>query len=141
MPELQYRNSLFIFILIVVTVAAAIFLRTTTISPAAGSSGTGVLAGNVTIGPLCPVEPCRITEDQLAAAYATRSISVSTPGGDSVARIVPAPHTGYSIVLRAGTYSVDIPQQGVGSSNLPKTVIIRANETLRLDISIDTGIR
>ena len=110
--------------------------------PDYGSGRNGTLAGNVSIGPLCPVEPCRLTEEQLAAAYAARTISVFTPRGDLVARITPDPHTGYSIGLRAGTYTVDIPRNGIGGGkDLPATVIIRANETTRLDISIDTGIR
>jgi hypothetical protein len=46
------------------------------------------------------------------------------------------------VTLKPGTYIVDIQRQGIGGSpQLPKTVTIRAGETIRLDISIDTGIR
>ena len=55
---------------------------------------------------------------------------------------VPDPYTGYSFVLKPGTYVVDIRNQGIDrSQELPKTVTIREGETIRLDISIDTGIR
>jgi hypothetical protein len=52
------------------------------------------------------------------------------------------PETGYSVTLKPGTYIVDIPHQGIGGSQgLPETVTIRSGQTVRLDISIDTGIR
>ena len=106
------------------------------------SAGTGTLAGNVSIGPLCPVEPCSIPADRLAEAYAARPITVSTPSGTTVTRFTADPVTGYAVSLPPGTYVVDIPHQGIGGSHdLPKTVTIRSGETVRLDIAIDTGIR
>ena len=88
-------RSLLIVILIAITVAVAIVLSTTTTAPGSGG-GTGTLAGTVTIGPLCPVEPCTVTPDRLAAAYAARTIVVSIPGGAVIAEAVPDPYTGYS---------------------------------------------
>jgi hypothetical protein len=105
-------------------------------------SGTGTLTGNVTIGPLCPVEPCTVSHDRLVAAYEARPITISTTGGSVVSTVIADPDTGYRIVLRPGTYVVEIPHQGIGGSrNLPSTVTIRSGETVRLDISVDTGIR
>ena len=141
MPKPGLDRSLLIVILIIITVAVAIVLSTITAAPGSGG-GTGTLAGNVTIGPLCPVEPCTVTPDRLTAAYAARTIVVSMPGGVVVAQAVPDPYTGFSFVLKPGTYIVDIKHQGIDRSpELPKTVTIRAGETIRLDISIDTGIR
>jgi hypothetical protein len=132
---------LFVFFLIVITIAVAIILNTqesVTVPP----DSTGILAGNVSIGPLCPVEPCTIDPDRLAAAYAARRIIVSMPGGAVIAEAAPDPYYGYSFVLRPGSYVVDIQHQGIDlSPDLPKTVTIRAGDTVRLDISIDTGIR
>jgi F420-0:gamma-glutamyl ligase-like protein len=52
------------------------------------------------------------------------------------------PEAGYTVALRPGTYAVDIPHQGIGGSReLPETVTIRSGETVRLNISVDTGIR
>jgi hypothetical protein len=105
-------------------------------------SGTGTLTGNVSIGPLCPVEPCTIPHDRLVAAYEARPITISTTGGTVVSTVIADPDTGYVVALKPGTYVVDIPRQGVGGSReLPKTVTIRSGDTVRLDISIDTGIR
>jgi hypothetical protein len=105
-------------------------------------SETGMLTGNVSIGPLCPVEPCTLSHDRLIAAYAARPITVSTPAGSVVSTVTADPETGYAVTLKPGTYRVDIPHQGIGGSgDLPATVTIRSGETVRLDISIDTGIR
>lgn len=105
-------------------------------------SGTGTLTGNVSIGPLCPVEPCTVSHDRLVAAYAARPITISTPAGTVVASVIADPETGYTVALKPGTYVVDIPHQGIGGSReLPATVTIRSGATVRLDISIDTGIR
>jgi hypothetical protein len=52
------------------------------------------------------------------------------------------PESGYTVTLKPGTYVVAIPKQGIGGTReLPATVTIRSGETVRLDISIDTGIR
>jgi len=105
-------------------------------------SGTGTLAGNVSIGPLCPVEPCTVSHDRRVAAYEARPITISSTGGTVVSTVIADPETGYLVVLKPGTYIVDIPYQGAGGSrDPPRTVTIRSGETVRLDISIDTGIR
>ncbi|MFY9800882.1 MAG: hypothetical protein WAK10_06510 [Methanoregula sp.] len=132
---------LFIFFLIFITIAVAIVLNANPGVPVP-DDGTGTLAGNVSIGPLCPVEPCTLDPDRLASVYAARTIVVSAQGGEIIANIVPDPDTGYSVLLKPGTYSVDIRGQGIDRSpDLPETITIRAGETVRLDILIDTGIR
>jgi len=141
MPTTSPIRSLFIILLIVITIAVAIVLNTNTAAPVPGV-GTGTLTGNVTIGPLCPVEPCTTDPEQRTAAYAARTIVVSMPGGAVVAEAVPDPQAGYSIALKPGIYSVDIRHKGIDRSpDLPKMVTLRAGETVRFDILIDTGIR
>jgi len=83
-----------------------------------------------------------VSHDRLVAAYEARPITISTTGGTVVSTVIADPDTGYLVVLKPGTYVVDIPHRGVGGSrDLPQTVTIRSGETIRLDISIDTGIR
>jgi ABC-type Fe3+-hydroxamate transport system substrate-binding protein len=111
-----------------------------TVTPA--GAGTGTLTGNVSIGPLCPREPCTISHDQLVAAYAFRPITISTPEGNVVTTVIADPETGYVVTLNPGTYIVNIANQGIRKSQeLPRTVTIHSGETVRLDISIDTGMR
>jgi hypothetical protein len=134
-------RAVFIIILIAVTIVVAVILNSYPF-PHTANAGNGILTGNVTIGPLCPVEPCTVTPDQLAAVYAARRIVVSDAGGSVIAKAVPDPNTGYTISLKPGNYTVDIMHQGIDRSPvLPKTISIRAGEKIRLDISIDTGIR
>jgi len=140
MPGMDLNRSLFVIILISITIAVAILLNAGFPLPGPGNAN-GTITGNVTIGPLCPVEPCSISREQIAAAYAARPLIIATPGGAFVGSVTADPDTGYSISLRPGTYIVDIRHQGIGGSDLPKTVTIRTGETVWLDINIDTGIR
>jgi hypothetical protein len=140
-PALTFGRALFILILVGITIAVAVVLNSSDL-PAGNGAGTGTLTGNVSIGPLCPVEPCTVPYDRIAAAYAARPITISTPTGTVVTTVIADPETGYTVALKPGTYVVDIPHQGIGGSpELPKTVTLRSGEIVRLDISIDTGIR
>jgi hypothetical protein len=141
MPEIKTGRALFVIILAGITITVAVALYGGGL-PSGPGAGTGTLTGNVSIGPLCPVEPCIVPHDKLVAAYAARPITISTPGGTIVTSVTASPETGYTVALKPGTYVVDIPHQGIGGTfELPKTVILRSGETVRLDISIDTGIR
>jgi len=53
------------------------------------------------------------------------------------------PDCTYRVALPPGAYVVALKQpQGIGGSkDLPKTVTIESGKTVRLDVSIDTGIR
>lgn len=138
MPEMISGHNISILVLIIIMLGAT-SLNSGCLE---ADPGTGRLTGNVSIGPLCPVEPCSVPHDQIAAAYAARPITISTPAGQVVATVTADPETGYAVFLKPGMYMVDIPHQGIGGSpELPATVTIRSGETLRLDISIDTGIR
>ena len=128
-----------IIALMILTITVAMALNSGCLQ---SGSGTGTLTGNVSIGPLCPVEPCTVSHDRLVAAYAARPITISTPAGTVVATVTADPETGYAVVLKPGTYVIDIQHQGIGGSKeLPATVTLHDGETARLDISIDTGIR
>jgi len=139
--SIQAWTPLIIIILVVTIIAFAIAMFGGGL-PAETGDGSGTLTGKVSIGPLCPVEPCTVPHDRLVAAYAARPITISTPGGNRVTTVIADPETGYTVSLKPGTYIVDIPHQGIGGSpELPATVTIRSGEIVRLDISIDTGIR
>ena len=141
MPESRHGRLLLIVLLIILTIAVAIILNTNN-TGSVPASRTGTLTGNLTIGPLCPVEPCTISHDQIIAAYEAWPIVITTSGGDFIGSVTADPVSGYSVALSPGTYVVDIRRQGIGGSgDLPKTITIRHGETVRLDISIDTGIR
>jgi hypothetical protein len=137
MPELISSHPLAVIVVIALTVLTAL-----NVGCLEAGSPAGTLTGYVSIGPLCPVEPCSVPHDRLVAAYAARPITISTQGGAAVATVIADPETGYSVSLKPGTYVIDIHHQGIGGSlDLPATVTLRSGETVRFDISIDTGIR
>ncbi len=101
----------------------------------------GFLEGQVSIGPLCPVEPCNITSEQLEKIYDARKIFIYSD--DTLVKEIKLNKTGnYKVELNPGKYMVDIDQFGIGGSkDLPKEVKIESGKTIKLDINIDTGIR
>ncbi|KQC05043.1 MAG: hypothetical protein APR53_08685 [Methanoculleus sp. SDB] len=105
--------------------------------------GEGVLEGQVTIGPLCPVEPCSVPQETVEAAYAARKVTIYAPDGTTVVRTLSIdPEEGYLTALPPGRYVVDIARTGIDrSDDVPRDVTVRAGETVRVDIAIDTGIR
>lgn len=104
--------------------------------------GTGMLRGQVTIGPNCPVEradnPC-VTPPE---AYASREFLV-TQNGKTITSFHADASGNYIISLAPGTYTIVFAKTGIGfmSKNLPGIVTIKANESATLNIDVDTGIR
>lgn len=131
-----------LIVILIVIIIAIVFVTFDGGLPGGTANTTGTLNGKVSLGPLCPVEPCTIPHDRLVAAYAARPITISTPDGIVVTTVTADPESGYTVALKQGTYIVTLPKQGIGGSpDLPATVTIRSGETVVLDISIDTGIR
>ena len=140
-PGLDLNRSIFLIILIAISIFVAVLWH----SPGlfTGPAGkNGMLTGNVTIGPLCPVEPCEVDPGVLQAAYATRRIIVTTTNGEPAGSMAPDPVSGYSFQLRPGVYNIDISRTGIEySPDVPADVTISPGITTRHDIHIDTGIR
>lgn len=105
---------------------------------------TGVLEGQVTIGPMVPAlpegqpQPTPRPED-----YAAREVVVLNGNGiGEVARVSIDASGHYRIMLLPGLYQIDINHAGTDrAESFPRSVTIVAGETTTLDIDIDTGIR
>lgn len=109
---------------------------------AASAPAPGTLAGQVTIGPICPVErqdqPCPPSPE----LFLQQKILVYDADRTRlVAEIVPGTDGSYQKGLPPGTYSVVVKHTGIRGENPPETVRIASGQTAILDISIDTGIR
>jgi hypothetical protein len=104
---------------------------------------TGKLIGLVTIGPNCPgpttTNPCPTPP----SAYEARKVQVWNADHTKLLDTVDLDNGGfYSINLAPATYTVDLKPNGIDRSpDVPQKVVIKANETTRVDIGIDTGIR
>ena len=112
----------------------------------ANSSGIvlgGVLDGEMTIGPICPVEreghPCQPTAEMFAA----RKVYVyETDRKTLVTEITPDANGEFNTSLPEGDFYVDMEHPRIGSiSGVPATIHIDINTSATLHIDIDTGIR
>jgi len=105
--------------------------------------GRGRLSGNVSIGPLSPVQREGVVEPTpLPELYTSRAIVIYEEDGlTEVKRVQVRPDGTYELILLNGRYVVDIDRSGIDSAaDLPKTVQIDGGR-VTLDIDIDTGIR
>ncbi len=110
--------------------------------------GTGILQGAVTIGPITPVERPGVSTPVSPEVFVARKIMVYDASGKKLVREVAitqidATATGYyTTQLEPGTYTVDINRLGIDSAaGLPKKITIKADETVTVNVDIDTGIR
>jgi len=104
---------------------------------------TGKLIGLVTIGPNCPgpttTNPCPTPP----SAYEGRKVQVWDADHTKMLYTVDLDNGGfYSINLAPNTYTIDLKRYGIDrSADVPQKIVIKANETTRVDIAVDTGIR
>jgi hypothetical protein len=104
----------------------------------------GYLEGRASIGPMQPVERVGVPAPTPSpAACTTRGlVAFDAQTGAEATRFDLASDCTYRVALPAGTYRVELQRRGIDrSKDLPQTVTISPDETTRLDISIDTGIR
>ena len=118
-------------------------------SPTPGPSVTpdvkinGFLEGRLTIGPICPVEPCNISDDQKKQVYEIRKIQIFTSDGKTLVKELIADYKTemYRVELPEGKYTVNVTNAGIPGVFTSKEVTVEPNNTTTLDINIDTGIR
>jgi hypothetical protein len=127
---------------VILVFAWALILSLSSCTP--GPRHTGILEGQVTIGPLVP-----ITREGEAPptpgpeVYAERKIVVYEQDGvTEVARLQIDSHGNYRAELPAGFYVIDINHAGIDrAADLPKEIEITEGGTTVVNVDIDTGIR
>ena len=132
-----YKKMLVISFLMVVILACT----TEGITPE-----TGTIDIKLTVGPLCPVEPCNKSMGELKQIYESYSFVISNPITKSIVSeqkvVFKDNYGGVKSNLTVGEYELDItPKTIFTKQGFPKTVVIEKNKVTELDISIDTGIR
>jgi hypothetical protein len=102
----------------------------------------GVLEGKVSIGPITPVQQSTPVPTP-PEVYAARKVLVYDSEHNKLLYIVSLDDNGnYHILLKPGTYVIDINHAGIDRSfDVPKTIEIEPGITVVLNISIDTGLR
>ena len=113
-----------------------------------GGPETVLLQGAVTIGPISPVERPGESPPVSPEVFSSRYLIIYDESGEKLVREVYFTQIGagatgyYTAQIAPGTYVVDINHLGVDSAdNLPVTITVSADETVTIDINIDTGIR
>ena len=99
----------------------------------------GTLTGAVSIGPICPVEPC---SQGIGDTYSSRELQLQSEAASGIR--VPLREDGtFSVSVPEGEYVVTVSDcDFLGcAGSLPVTVVIKNGETFDLNIDIDTGIR
>lgn len=110
--------------------------------PPASPPANYSLYGKITIGPLCPVEPCSRTFD-----YSVARVNVYDAASNSKVAQVNADSNGYyAINLGQGSYLVNVTDSTGNSFGMPRLdytqpVSIEKGHVIQMDFSIDTGIR
>src|SRR4030042_1457774 len=101
---------------------------------------TGLLKGKITIGPLCPVEPCPV---KVPNPYTSRTIILQKQTGEFFPPIILQDDGSFEEEIGAGIYTLSLSDCSFLGCNhsLPKTVTVEAGKTTEVKIDIDTGIR
>jgi hypothetical protein len=97
------------------------------------------ISGTISIGPLCPVEPC---PDPQPDIYSSREVILQPEVGNAI-HVKLSSDGSFQAKVKAGTYTVDLTDcifLGC-ESTLPITVIVEPSTVITVNIIIDTGIR
>ena len=107
-----------------------------------------LLQGAVTIGPISPVERPGENYPVPPEVFSARKIIIYDESGKNLVREVYFTQIGqgatgyYTAQIAPGTYVVDINYIGIDTvANLPVKITVSIDETVTIDIDIDTGIR
>ena len=113
-----------------------------------GGPETVLLQGAVTIGPVSPVERPGVSPPVPPEVFNSRFLIIYDESGEKLVREVYFTQIGsgatgyYTAQVAPGTYVVDINRLGVDTADdLPITITVSADETITIDVHIDTGIR
>jgi hypothetical protein len=111
-------------------------------------SANALITGAVTIGPITPVEQPGQCPPVSPEVFASRKIMIYDVSGQKLVQEVTINQIGqtangyYTALIAPGTYTIDINHAGIDSANnLPQQITVSADETVIVDINIDTGIR
>lgn len=133
-------------ILLIICVLVVALLSVSCFQP--NGPETVLLQGAVTIGPISPVERPGEIAVVPPEVFAARHLIISDESGEKLVREVYFTQIGtgatgyYTAQIAPGTYMIDINHAGIDhADNLPVVITVIADETVTIDVHIDTGIR
>ena len=136
------------YLLVVLLVICILMGSLYTVSCQPGGPETVLLQGAVTIGPISPVEQPGVSEPVPPEVFSSRYLIIYDESGKNLVRevyftqIEQSAMGYYTAQIAPGTYVIDINRLGVDTAdNLPVTITVIADETVTINVDIDTGIR
>ena len=133
-----------LIVALVIVLLGSIFI----VSCQPGGSESVLLQGSVTIGPIQPVEQPGENPPVPSEVFSARYLIIYDESGKNMVREVHFTQIGqtatgyYTAQIAPGTYVIDINRGGIDSADgLPVTIDVIADETVTIDVDIDTGIR
>jgi hypothetical protein len=143
--RVKYMKNILQVILLSVFVLAGVISN---ISCQPGGAETVLLQGAVTIGPLSPVQQAGVCPTAAPGVFTARKLIIYDESGKKLVREVYFTQIGnsatgyYTAQISPGTYTIDINRNGIDrAEGLPKKISAAADETITIDVNIDTGIR
>jgi hypothetical protein len=113
-----------------------------------GMREDALLIGAVTIGPITPLERPGECPPVPPEVFSSRYLIIYDESGKNLVREVyftqiDGGATGYfAATIGAGTYTVDINRNGIDrAANFPMKLTVSKDETITINVDIDTGIR
>jgi hypothetical protein len=113
-----------------------------------GGPETVLLQGAVTIGPITPVQKVGECPPVPPEVFSSRKLIIYDESGQKLVREVyftqidQSANGYYTAQIAPGTYTIDIAHQGMDRADgLPQKITVAADETVTIDVNIDTGIR
>jgi len=135
-------------VFVLITLSILLALMATGTSCQNGQQATGTLQGAVTIGPIWPVERPGENPPAPPQVFEARKVVIYNKLGTKIVKTIDLSQIGqsstanYSTQLKPGKYVVDISHIGIDrSSEVPTRIEIKPDQTVVVDIEIDTGIR
>lgn len=102
----------------------------------------GTLELQVSIGPLCPVAPCNLTETEKEIRYGAYTLIITNKAQKDISFQKKVTIANISQKMPVGDYEISIlPNTIFSGRGFPKDVKIEKDKTTNLVIDIDTGIR
>lgn len=108
---------------------------------------TGSIDLKVTIGPLCPTEPCNRDVKEITQIYESYSMVITESMTKKVILEQKLTYNGKNGAMKAsnlavGEYELNVkPETFFTKKSFPKTLKIEKDKVTSLEINIDTGIR
>ena len=113
-----------------------------------GGDESVLLQGAVIIGPISPLEIPGISQPVPPKVFSSRYLIIYDESGERIVRQVYFTQIGrsamgyYTAQIAPGTYVIDINRSGMDTAEgLPVTIDVIVDETVTIDVNIDTGIR